>query len=156
MSLYQKLNSTEPSIKYSLFLKIRQNTREHLKKYFEVKNGEVWLYKNLGIDKFRMYWFNGGSYWSNKNKNISWLNLPQKSKLEKIVELIKITKQVETVHLIGTAVTLPLIIKCLSDHNYVGAASFSALEIIGNLYPIMSQRVIRNKSEKLLKLYNKR
>ena len=155
MSLYQRVNSAESAVKNS-FSDVYQNTRDYLKKYFEVKDEEVEFYKKLGVDKFRKYWINGGSYWANKNKKLSWLNLPKTSKLEKIVELIKITKQVETVHLIGTAVTLPIIIKLLSDHNYVGAASFSALEIIGNLYPIMSQRVIRKHSEELLNRYNNR
>jgi hypothetical protein len=153
MSLYKKINMPESPIDSSSQQNY-QNLKSLFKKYFKVTDKEAELYKNLGVKKFQKYWINGGSYWSRRIKELSWLNFPKKSKLEKLIGLVETTKKVEMTHLILATGFIPIIASYLSNHDYIRAASLSMLELLGNIYPIMSQRELRNRTEKILKNYS--
>src|SRR3989344_3148716 len=111
-------------------------------KFFE-ESGK--LYESLGIRFFTKYCPNGGSKFS-----ISGSLMDGKTKKD-LQKLVNSTKLLEGIHLMVlspyySAQTL----NCLLDQNYIGVTVWTSINLLANIYPIMSQRYNRNRAYKLI------
>ncbi len=118
-------------------------------KSFE-KNGK--LYECLGVKIFGKYCPNGGSYWMEES------HCPkQKTKEENknnLKGLIAQTYEVEAAHsfFLVPIFTIAAAIN-LAFENYESAGVETMLNFIVNFYPIVNQRYVRNKTNKILEKY---
>ena len=154
--VYDRADVSELEREVSLNSEDKRSTFEKLTdfyfkpKSFE-KNGK--LYEALGVNWFRKYCPNGGS-WFSKKTGYSFVSGRKKSDLKSFTNL---TKALEGVHAFAF---FPLytyqMIDNLSQENYGAAAWNLATNILINLYPIMSNRYNRNKANKMIDILEKR
>ena len=114
------------------------------------------LYRALGMDFFRRYCPNGGSYWSVRTGE-SWIRGKPRTDLKKT---LKLTKQLEAFHTstliaVEAMAVTPFI---LFPHpiTYISTAAFTALNLLGNALPIISNRHNRSRIEPLVDRLNQR
>ncbi|GEM_PF-1766738 len=120
-------------------------------KFFE-KSGK--LYEALGVNWFRKYFPNGGSYWTQRGQS----SMVKGRKKEDLESFVRLTKRLEGIHTFGALPFFTIIAAAISlaDKAYVVAGVGVVFNLVTNLYPIMSQRYNRNKANKMLERLEER
>ncbi len=114
-------------------------------KEFE-KDGKI--YEILGVKYFGRYFPNFGSFWTKKFKEYpSMINGYKKKDLNKFINL---TRRIEGGHLIALPLWTSLNIYHFMNKDYESLAIFGGINILINVYPIMSQRYNRNRALRFL------
>ena len=86
------------------------------------------LYEWLGVQIFKQYWINGGSFWL----RVFGYRLIKKYDTSGLQKFEKVTRQIELVHIVCFILYLPFI--------FILPMPYGLLLNLVNIYPIMSQR----------------